>query len=414
MITDVKELIVLCESELISREYANMYRWKIRTEWDKLTQWMEEHAYAEFSETIGYAYCDEVIGDHILTKNMNEKERIKLRAIRMLISYQRDGDFEFRTPRVERIFRGEIGKIMESYLSHDRNVLLLADETIKNKELYLFEFHTFLHSRLLSLDDLNVDTVEDFFVSKAYSLASRHNGGATLRRFLRYAYDQGLTKKDGSIFVLADHYKSHCKIPTTYESSEISRIIASVERSSAIGKRDYLILLLAAEYGWRTKDIVSLRFNQVDWDQNIIRLTQSKTDIPVEFPLLSSVGNAIIDYLKHGRPKSTAEEIIVAADSVKKGQPLSSPTVHSIVSKYMNKARIQNWKDKKHGAHSLRHSLATNMLKENVSLPVIRTVMGHQRTESTQIYLAVDVDKLRQCALPMPQLHSGHFRGEAL
>lgn len=412
MVMDIKKLVALCEDELISREYASMHYHRIKTEWDRLCQWMEEHQYTDFSEPIGFAYCDEVLGDHILTENISKKNQIRLRAVRMLISYQKDGDFEFRTPKIERIFSGGIGETMELYLLYTRNVLSLSNKTIRNKEQYLHEFHGFLNESGLSLDDLNVDIVEGFFASMGYSLASRHNSGVTLRIFLRYAYDNGLTKKDCSIFVLADNYKKHCKIPTTYEESEISRIIKSVERSSAIGKRDYLILLLAAEYGWRTRDIVSFRFNQIDWDKNVIHFNQSKTDIPVEYPLLSSVGNAIVDYLKHGRPKTDAKEIIVAADTAKKGQPLSPPTVHSIVSKYMSKANIKNWKSKKHGAHSLRHSLATNMLKNNVSMPVISTVMGHQSTETTKIYLSVDIEKLRQCPLPMPELHSAHFRWE--
>lgn len=413
MVTDFKKLVALCEDELISREYNSMYYLKIRTEWDKLSQWMVEHHYTDFSESIGFAYCDEVFGSHILMDGVGKKNQINLRAIRMLISYQKDGDFEFRTPSVERIFNGEIGKTIELYLSYSRNILRLSDETIRNKEQYLYEFHTFLNDRTLLLQDLNVDIVENFFASMGYSLASRHNSGSTLRIFLRYAFDNGLANKDCSLFVLADNYKKHCKLPTTYEEPEISSIIASVERSSAIGKRDYLILLLAAEYGWRTKDIVSFRFDQIDWDNNVIRFNQSKTGIPVEYPLLSSVGNAIIDYLKHGRPKTDAEEIIVAADTVKKGQPLLPPTVHSIVSKYMSKANIKNWRAKKHGAHSLRHSLATNMLKKNISMPVISTVMGHQSTETTKIYLAVDVKRLRQCSLPMPELHSTYFRREA-
>jgi len=412
MVIDFKKLVALCEDELISREYASMHYQKIRTEWIRLNQWMEEHQYTDFSESIGFAYCDEVFGDHILTEKIRRKNQIRLRAVRMLISYQKAGDFEFRTPRVKRIFSGDIGETIELYLSYARNILSLSNETIKNKEQYLYKFHAFLNERGLSLDDLNVDIVEGFFASMGYSLASRHNGGSTLRIFLRYAYDNELTKKDCSIFVLADNYKKHCKIPTTYKESEISSMLASVERSSAIGKRDYLILLLAAEYGWRTKDIVSFRFDQINWDKNIIHFDQSKTSIPVEYPLLSSVGNAIIDYLKHGRPKTDAEEIIVAADTAKKGQPLSSPTVHSIVSKYMGKANIKNWKSKKHGAHSLRHSLATNMLKKNISMPVISTVMGHQNTETTKIYLSVDIEKLRQCPLPMPELDSAYFRWE--
>jgi site-specific recombinase XerD len=409
MTSDIKTLIALCEEELVSREYGSMRIQKIKAEWDHLTQWMVERRYAYFSEPVGFAFCHEIFGNHILAENVSKKNRLGLRAIRMLISYQKHGDFEVRTPRVERIFTGDIGKAMEWYLSYTRDILSLSDETIRNKEQYLYEFHAFLNERNLSPDDLNVDRGEEFFKAMGYSLASRHNASSVLRIFLRYAYDKGLTNKDCSIIILSDNYKKHCKIPTTYEETEISNLIAAVERSSAIGKRDYLILLLAAEYGWRTKDIVRFRFNQIDWDNNVIHFNQSKTGLPVEYPLLSSIGNAIIDYLKYGRPETPAEEIIVAADTAKKGLPLSSPTVHSIVTKYMGKAHIKNWRSKKHGAHSLRHSLASNMLKRNVSMPIISTVMGHQSTETTKIYLSIDIEKLRQCPLPMPELHSAHF-----
>ena len=129
-------------------------------------------------------------------------------------------------------------------------------------------------------------------------------------------------------------------IPYGYTEEEISKTLATVDRSSAIGKRDYLILLLAAEYGWRTGDIVNFKFSQIDWDNNTITFEQHKTDIPVEFPLLSSVGNAIIDYLQHGRPKSDAPEIIVSAENGKNGTPLKPSTVHSIVSRYLREADI--------------------------------------------------------------------------
>jgi len=75
----------------------------------------------------------------------------------------------------------------------------------------------------------------------------------------------------------------------------------------------------------------------------------------------------------------------------------------------MRIANIPNWKNKKHGPHSLRHSLATNMLKQNISLPIISTVLGHQKTETTKVYLSVDIEKLRQCALPVPKLNSLHY-----
>ena len=410
MVIDFKTLIFLCEDELNSREYAAIHHGKIKAEWDNLTRWMELHYYTDFSEAIGLQYCDETLGTHIFVDRLTDKDQKRLRAIRMLTSYQKDGDFEFRTPRIERIFYGNIGNDMSLYLSYLRNIQRLSVSTLRNKEQYLYEFFCYLEKCSLTLDILSIAVMKDFFHSMNYTPASRHNCGSTLRIYFRYAHDNGTTEKDSSVFILNDNYKHHCKIPTTYDEDEIFRIIASVERSSAIGKRDYLILLLAAEYGWRSSDIVNFQFSQIDWDKNVIRFSQHKTNIPVEYPLLSTVGNAIIDYLKHGRPTTDVEEIIVSGESAKKGRPISSPTVHSIVTKYMRKADIKNWNSKKHGAHSLRHSLATNMLKKNISMPIISTVLGHQNTESTRVYLKVDMNKLRQCPISMPEICSKHYK----
>lgn len=295
------------------------------------------------------------------------------------------------------------------YLSYLRNVHHLSESTIRNKEQYLYEFFCYMEKHSMTLDNISIEVMEDFFASMNYSHASRHNCSSTLRIFFRYAQENGITTKDNSIFVLHDNYNNRCKIPTTYDEDEIRRIIATVERSSGIGKRDYLILLLASEYGWRSSNIVNFRFSHIDWDKNVINFSQHKTGMPIEYPLLSSVGNAIIDYLKHGRPVTDAEEIIVSAETAKKGKPLSTPTVHSIVAKYMRKANIKNWKSKKHGPHSLRHSMATNMLKKNITMPIISTILGHQNTESTKVYLKVDIEKLKQCPLSMPKMYSKHY-----
>lgn len=410
MITNLETLLSLCEEELKSREYAAQHHRKITLEWEKLAEWMKLHNYVDFSEAVGFQYCDEIFGAHIIVDRFTHVEIAGLRAIRMLTSYQKDGDFEFRSPKIERVFYGYIGNNISAYLTYIRNVQHLSEHTISNKKQYLYEFFCYLMDHSLTLNELSLVVIEDFYSSMEYSIATRHNCGSTLRIYFKYAYDSGFADNDNSIFVLKDNYNHHSKLPTTYEESEISRIINAVERSSAIGKRDYLILLLAAEYGWRAKDIVSFRFDQIDWDKNVIDFNQHKTDVPVEYPLLSSVGNAIIDYLKNGRPITDAEEIIVSAETSKRGKPLTSPTIHSVVSQYIRKADIKNWSQKKHGPHSLRHSLATNMLKKNISLPIISTILGHQSTESTKVYLQVDTEKLRQCALPMPNMCSKYYK----
>lgn len=412
MVTDFEKLVALCDEELRHREYESNYYDRIVKQWDSLRNWLREKGISEFNEAVGNSYCDERFGTHLMPRRSPASFREKLRAIRMLISYQKNGDFEFRCPSVEYIFTGVTGEAALCYLDYCKNELTLAEKTIENKRLYLCNFCNYLNINGLGFDDLSIENTENFFTVMNYTLASRHNAARNIKLFLQYAYDTGKSTKDNSVFILPDNYKKDCKLPTTYEEDEIRKLISAVERASAIGKRDYLILLLATEYGWRAKDITKFSFDSIDWDNNVIRFSQNKTDVPVEFPLLSTIGNAIIDYLKYARPETDAREIIVSMENANKGKPLSSPTIHSIVTKYMKRAGIKNWQNKKHGPHAMRHSLATNLLKKNVAMPIISTVMGHQRTETTRIYISVDYDKLKQCALPMPVLHSPFYSKE--
>lgn len=412
MVTDFEELVALCDEELRNREYQAKYYERIIDNWNTLRLWMQKQHLQCFSEEVGKRYCDETFGTHLMPNRSPAKFREKMRSIRMLISYQKNGDFEFRCPSVEYKFDGIIGYNALQYLDYCRNELALAEKTLDNKRLYLHDFSRYMNTKGLSLDELSILLTESFFEYMGYSLASRHNAARSIILFLRYAYDTGYSNKDMSIYILADNYKKDCKLPTTYEEDEIRDLLKSVERASAIGKRDYLILLLVTEYGWRAKDVTKFSFNDIDWDKNEIYFEQHKTVYPVKFPLLATVGNAIIDYLKFARPETDAQEIIVSMEKANRGKALSSPTIHSIVSKYLSRAGVKNWKNKKHGPHAMRHSLATNLLKKNVAMPIISTVMGHQKTETTSIYISVDYNRLKLCALPMPLIHSPFYKKE--
>jgi len=392
------------------REYHSSHQKIIRTGWAEFSLWAEQRGYGELNEFIVKEYCDEIIGIHQYS-DLKERDKKRLRSVRMLLSYQKDGDFEFRIPTRQRLFRGSSGEAMQKYMDYLRDVINLKETTMSDKRHYLYLFNEFLEIRGYSLEHLAAKTISDFYQHQNLTLPMLHNCNSALKLFLRYAFDCGITPQDFSIYIMPDNYRHNCKIPTTYTEDEIRAILAAVSRASAIGKRDYLILLLAAEYGWRATDIVKFNFDQIDWDKNVISFQQSKTEVPAEYPLLSSVGNALIDYLKNGRPDTPSNEIIVSAESSKRGQPMIKTTIHSIVSKYMKIADIKDWRQKKHGPHSLRHSLASNMLKNNVSMQVISNVLVHQSIESTRIYLSIDINKLRECPLPMPTINTVHYRG---
>lgn len=412
MVTNLEQLINLCDDELKQREYSHGYYLRIHNTWKKLKEWCVGQGITEFTEIVGNNFCDIHYGCHLTPVRCAIPLREKIRAIRMLISYQKSETFEFRCPRKVYEFNDALGTIATAYLDICKNERQNSRKTLDNKRFYLDSFCKYLSDRQLGVADLSIDLIEKFFADMNYSLASRHNAASTIRLFLKYVFDIHASDQDKSICVLPDTYKKHCKLPTTYEEDEIKELLSAAERGSAIGKRDYLIMLLAAEYGWRAGDITSFCFDDIDWDKNVIRFGQNKTDVPVEFPLLASVGNALIDYLKNGRPKTDAVQIIVSAENCNKGKPLASSTVHSVVTKYFRRSGIKGWKNKKHGPHAMRHSLATNLLKKNVAMPVISTVLGHQNTDTTSIYISLDYDKLRQCVLPMPQLYSSYYNKE--
>jgi len=286
----------------------------------------------------------------------------------MLVSFQKDGEFEFRSPAREYVFTGDTGILIQEFLTFERTNHKRSGSTISSYISKLCRFNNYLSGCCYTVNDVSIDVIEAYFRENCITVGARHSHVNSIRQFFRYLYEHNHTHSDLSLFVLPDNFNRHSSIPTTYSEDEIRRIIDAPDRSSCIGKRDYLVLLLASEYGWRSADITGFRLNQIDWDMNVIRFEQQKTGVPVEYPLLSSVGNAIIDYVRHGRPVSDRAEVILSAEKSKYGAPLKSPTIHSIVSRYMKKASITGWKEKKHGAHSLRHPYVKLTTKENRSL----------------------------------------------
>lgn len=169
------------------------------------------------------------------------------------------------------------------------------------------------------------------------------------------------------------------------------------------------MVLITALLGLRASDVCNLTFENIQWEKNLIVLNQQKTQVRIELPLLSEVGEAIIDYLKYGRPSSELPYIFLHVTSPY--DRLNRSTLHSIVCFYLRRADIHYEKQRKHGPHALRHSLAGVLLEKKTPLPVISEVLGHKNTESTRLYLRIDMNSLRQCALEVPPVsHSFYER----
>lgn len=165
-----------------------------------------------------------------------------------------------------------------------------------------------------------------------------------------------------------------------------------------MGKRDYAIILLACRLGLRVSDIKKLMFENFHWENNEFVFIQSKTRNILSLPLIQDVGWVIIDYLKYGRPKVDSTYIFIR--HLAPFLPFSETDhLSQIIAKYMRSAHIPISSKRKVGMHSLRHTVASLLLENDTPLPIISDILGHVDTESTTVYLKVDINKLKQCPL---------------
>lgn len=297
---------------------------------------------------------------------------------------------------------GEFGKHIQTFLEQFK---IESRPTGHTMGMYLAALSHF--AVRMQQDHIHPNNLENTSISRFVSSLQNTQLRVCLpvRRFLRYLFELHLTKTDLSTPLLCIKCYRAEKLPSVYNTEEIRKMDESIEKSSPTGKRNYAIFLLASRLGLRASDIRLLQFQNLDWDQNLINLIQCKTQKKIELPLLSIIGEAIIDYIRNGRPKSDSKRIFLTAQAPY--TPISIPGLSSIISHIIYKAGIDT-KDRHHGSHCLRHSLATRLLEQGTILPVISDALGHSNSQSTMIYLSVEINGLLRCSLDVPPV-TDHF-----
>ncbi len=331
----------------------------------------------------------------------------RLRAIELLLDTQAHHPFANRRRRGPSAFAGLWAPICEAFVAFEIQAGRAA-RTMDSHRLYLTRFTGFLQTAGVeapsSLDSL---VLTEFIqhTGEHFSRSTLYCTSCWLRGFLRYLYRQGHTARDLTIFVppVAGVKKAH--LPSAYGISDVQRLMAIVDRANPKGRRDYAMILLACRLGLRASDICNLTFENFHWDTDILTVIQQKTGERVVLPLLGDVGTAVIEYIKFGRPAYDGSTVFLR--HIAPVGPLTSTTLHSIVSHYLTRAGIPIPPGKKHGPHALRHSLASALLKQATPLPIIAAVLGHRDSTSTGTYLTIDLTQLRTLALEVPPVQAG-------
>lgn len=273
----------------------------------------------------------------------------------------------------------------------------LAEGSMKSLWSRLYRLHLFfLDKGADTFSMVTRDMINDFIKYLApYSTTYVSENLRMLRRLCLYAYQNDYHAEDLSGCIPFVKNIRQQRLPAVFTEDEIEKILSSFDRENPMGKRNYAIFLLAARMGLRSCDIKALEFSFINWTEKTLAFTQKKTKKYLTLPLPDDVGWAIIDYLKNGRPISDSKYVFILHKP-----PYGQYTdLRNVLVKQMRKAGIETPANKRIGMHCFRHSLATTMLENGVSLPVISQTLGHADIASTEVYLRINVSQLKLCAL---------------
>ena len=219
-----------------------------------------------------------------------------------------------------------------------------------------------------------------------------------IRCFYRHLHLAGLVGRDLTATVPNPKSYYAPELPATWSAGDVDALLTSIDRGNPVGKRDYAMLLMVARLGLRASDIKSLRVDGLDWDARRISITQHKTGVPLELPLLDDVGWAVIEYLRDGRPAAaTCPELFVRLNAPYDAFGATSNLTNILVRRART-AGVRPDGDRR-TLHSLRHALAHRLLEQSVPIDDISRILGHVNKRTTSIYLRMDVDSLTGCPL---------------
>lgn len=408
--TYLPDLISGLEQELLRLGYTKGSMTFYRRRWNQLMAYAEDRGECYYTEQLGMDFLKEFFGitQEDFSRTLPQAETQEIRVIRMV------GDFQLHHAVLRRYLKHK--EILTTPFFVDIRSRFRSSCEKKGYSQVTTEHYVKQSSYLMDylaaqgMDDfteVTLDTVNAYIRTLAgfsYKTVEQHI--CSLRAFFRFLYQEGTVPDDLTAKMPMVKARKQTAIPSVWTHEELKQLIGAIDRGSPKGRRDYAIILIACRLGLRCTDIKNLCFENFNWAEKKLCFTQSKTGQPIELPLVPDVGWAVIDYLKYGRPKVDSSRIFVR--HMAPFLPFAEGDhLDQLIRAYMVKAHIP-MRGKHRGMHSLRHTMASVLLEKDTPLPVISDIIGHLDTNSTAIYLKVDMERLAECPLDFEEvIHLG-------
>lgn len=273
----------------------------------------------------------------------------------------------------------------------------LSEATIVQYQHYLRRLEDYLGKiEMRALSDLSPAVLSAFITDSGRAVDKRSVQSlcSILKVFLRFLYLHGKLERDLSRQIESPRRYRLARLPRSITWEEVRRMLETVDRRSPVGKRDYAILLLLVTYGLRAREVAALMLDDIDWKRERLSVRERKAGHSTVYPLSATVGEAILDYLQHGRPKAEGRALFFRGFAPY--TPLTWVAVSLRVAYYLRKAGIDVPRP---GSHTLRHTCVQRLVDAHLSFKTIGDYVGHRTPDATNIYAKVSIESLREVAL---------------
>lgn len=384
--------------------YAELTRNNYRSLFNRLIHFAKDTGESYYTCELGQAFINDT--SHITPENSErycrERTNSYKRCIGFIESYLATGivnwlpNFSYG---IKPIQSQQLKDCFESFKSK-MTELGLKPNTIDGYRRFSYYFVEYLEGKgYKDLSEMKCGDVTTFIAvicKERYQITSLGAHMPGLKLFLSI-----FKETEDFITEIPEHLPKKRNIVKVYSDEEYDKIISYLNNSNNISLRNKAITIMAMNTGLRAVDICSLRLNDIDWEHDIINISQQKTGKPFSIPLTDAVGNALVDYLLNERP-SNSEYDHVFLRSVTPYKPIMGHAgIRNILFNVIKETDIES-NGRIYGTRITRHSAASRMLRNGVPLSVISEALGHSNKNSVMIYLSTDDAKLAECTLPLP------------
>ena len=388
---------------MAEREYAISTIKNQRCVLNTLVKFMVKNQFTELTEEIAMTFIKEKTGTEMegFWGSSDRKTNRVMKPVQNLLFYLKNGDLTFfirshiKPFICPLAFENEYQLFQKEYRNRNyANATIICNNNVLNKLLYSLD-----EDGISSSKEITASKITEFLV---YYAESKPRYVATVLYILRnyFSFLKEICSTDIDLSLALPHVRilRNAFIPHSWKTEDVKRLLVSIDRGTPKGKRDYAILLMIVRFGLRVSDIRRMKLSNLNWNRKTISIVMQKTGQPLELPLLNDVGWAIIDCMKNGRPQTQCDRLFIRHRA-----PFDAfgenESFYKELHRYMVAAAIEIPSYVHCGLHSLRSTLAKNMLEAKTPLPVISEVLGHQNINTTSIYLKIDIEGLRKCAL---------------